>query len=73
VARCLCSAAATKEEKSWVEADLEAARAAGNDAFKSNNYQEAIKQYSIGLKISGNQQPASVPLLSNRALCYIKV
>ena len=52
---------------------LEEAKAAGNEAFKSGRFQEAIKQYSIGIDISGKKNPASAVLFSNRALCHIKV
>jgi len=67
------SPAGGKEEKSRDEADLEAARVAGNDAFKAGDYPEAIRQYSIGIKLAGEKRPASLPLFSNRALCHIKV
>lgn len=70
---CCAGAAAKKELSDKRQEQLEEAKSTGNDAFKNGNYQEAIKQYTIGIDISGKKSPASCVLFSNRALCHIKV
>ncbi len=66
-------AAAKREMSSRQQEQLEEAKSAGNEAFKNGSFQEAIKQYTTGIEISGKKNPANAVLFSNRALCHIKV